>query len=137
MPMQIRALAVLPLLMLPGEIAVAQQTSPESDSDRPLFSLPYRPSLDLSAMDRSADPCVDFYAYSCGGWMKKNPIPPDQPAWSVYGKLTNENLRFLWGVLEQVGQASTRAPNQQKIGAWFASGIDESAADKLGAAPLK
>jgi endothelin-converting enzyme/putative endopeptidase len=70
--------------------------------------------------------------------MKKNPIPPDQPAWSVYGKLTNENLRFLWGVLEQVGQASThRAPNQQKIGDLFASCIDEAAADKLGAAPLK
>jgi len=138
MPTQIRDLAALPFLLMPGGIAIAQQTSPELDSDRPLFSLPYTPSLDESAMDRSADPCVDFYAYSCGGWMKKNPIPPDQPAWSVYGKLTNENLRFLWGILEQVGQPSThRMPNQQKIGDLFASCMDEAAADKLGAAPLK
>jgi predicted metalloendopeptidase len=40
-------------------------------------------------------PCVDFYAYSCGGWIKHNPISPDQAHWSVYGKLEDENLRFL------------------------------------------
>ncbi len=36
------------------------------------------PALDVNSMDRSVDPCVDFFAYSCGGWIKKNPIPPDQ-----------------------------------------------------------
>jgi len=36
------------------------------------------PVLDVSGMDRNVDPCVDFYTYSCGGWIKKNPIPPDQ-----------------------------------------------------------
>ncbi|MGD0515389.1 MAG: hypothetical protein ABSA29_18960 [Terriglobales bacterium] len=35
-------------------------------------------------MDKSIDPCVDLYRYSCGGWQKKNPIPPDQTSWSVY-----------------------------------------------------
>jgi endothelin-converting enzyme/putative endopeptidase len=35
-------------------------------------------------MDKSIDPCVDFYHYSCGGWQKKNPIPPDQVSWGVY-----------------------------------------------------
>ena len=49
-------------------------------------------------MERSAEPCVDFYSYSCGGWRKQNPIPPDQSSWSVYGKLTDENQRFLWGI---------------------------------------
>jgi endothelin-converting enzyme/putative endopeptidase len=38
----------------------------------------FEPVLDVSAMDRNVDPCVDFYTYSCGGWIKKNPIPPDQ-----------------------------------------------------------
>jgi len=42
----------------------------------PLQSLPYTPGLDLNSMDRSADPCVDFYQFVCGGWMKNNPIPP-------------------------------------------------------------
>ena len=38
-------------------------------------------------MDRTVDPCTDFYRYSCGAWIKKNPIPPDQSRWDVYAKL--------------------------------------------------
>src|ERR1700693_4971597 len=67
-------------------------------------ALPYSPSLDLSSMDKSIDPCVDLYTYSCGGWQKKNPIPPDQVTWSVYGKLYQDNLTFLRGMLEQAAQ---------------------------------
>jgi len=48
-------------------------------ADTPILSLPYTPGLDTEFMDRSVDPCVDSYQYSCGGWMKKNPIPADQP----------------------------------------------------------
>ena len=44
--------------------------------DRPLQTLPYTPGLDVTAMDRTVDPCVDFYRYSCGGWIATNPIPP-------------------------------------------------------------
>ncbi|MDE2142093.1 MAG: M13 family peptidase, partial [Elusimicrobia bacterium] len=50
-------------------------------------ALPYTPGLDVKAMDRSVNPCDDFYLYSCGGWKKRNPIPADQTAWDVYGKL--------------------------------------------------
>jgi len=67
--------------------------------DKPITALPYTPSLDVPSMDKTADPCVDFYQYTCGGWMKSNPIPPDQAAWSVYGKLAQDNQRFLRGIL--------------------------------------
>jgi putative endopeptidase len=105
--------------------------------DRPLASLPYTPSLDTSFMNRSADPCVDFYQYACGNWIKLNPIPADQPSWDVYGKLHTDNLRFLWGILEEASKpAPNRSANQQKIGDYFAACMDEPAVEKAGAAPL-
>jgi len=75
-------------------------------AQQPLTSLPYTPSLDLHAMDRSVQPCQNFYMYSCGTWIKDNPIPADQASWDVYGKLTYENQLFLWGLLLQAMCAS-------------------------------
>ncbi|MCA1665382.1 MAG: M13 family metallopeptidase, partial [Myxococcales bacterium] len=117
----------------------ASTTPPTSTkAERPLTSLPYTPSLDVPSMDKSVDPCVDFYSYSCGGWMKRNPIPPDQAHWSVYGKLNDENDRYLWGVLESVAQpAATRTPIEKQIGDYFAGCMNEAAIDKAGAAPLR
>ena len=99
---------------------------------------PYSPSLDLTSMDKSVDPCVDLYHYSCGGWQKKNPIPPDQTSWSVYGKLGEDNFAFLRGILEQAAtnpKSSDAIANQ--IGTFYAACVDESAIEKRGAAPIK
>jgi putative endopeptidase len=106
--------------------------------ERPLQSLPYTPSLETGFMDRSVNPCVDFYKYACGNWIKQNPIPADQPRWDVYSKLTMDNQRYLWGILEQAAKPSAaRTPNQQKIGDYFSACMDEQAVEKAGAAPLR
>src|SRR5271170_309553 len=78
-----------------------QAVSAQTAADGPISALPYTPSLDTAAMDRSVDPCTNFYRYACGGWIKSNPIPPDQAVWNVYSKLQQDNERFLWGLLEQ------------------------------------
>jgi putative endopeptidase len=95
------------------------------------------PVLDVSAMDKVVDPCVDFYTYSCGGWIKKNPIPPDQSSWGTYGKLEDENRAQLRTILEDAAKANgTRDAVTQKIGDYYASCMDEAAIEKLGAKPL-
>jgi putative endopeptidase len=109
----------------------------EAVTKRPLTALPYTPSLDVTSMDKSTDPCVDFYQYSCGGWMKGNPIPPDQPRWDVYSKVEDENQQFLWGLLEEAGRAGSGASaSEKKIGDYFAACMDEPAIEKAGKAAL-
>jgi putative endopeptidase len=111
---------------------------PPAPPARPLTTLPYTPSLDVAAMDRAADPCSNFYQYSCGGWIAQNPIPPDQPAWSVYAKLALDNERFLWGILEDAARPRPdRTPAQQKIGDLFGACMDEAAIERRGQAPLQ
>src|SRR5512147_1204756 len=114
------------------------KSAPAKKAEMPLTALPYTPSLDVPSMDTTANPCVDFYQFTCGGWMKNNPIPPDQPAWSVYGKLAQDNQRFLWGILEDLAKkTSARTPQQQQLGDYFGACMDETAVEKLGARPLK
>src|SRR6267142_2798664 len=123
------ALILLALLGLPGR--ASGQTANEP-------ALPYAPSLDLSSMDKSIDPCVNFYEYACGGWRKKNPIPADQTSWSVYGKLYQDNLNFLRRILEQAASnTNQRDPATQKIGDFYASCIDEAGIEKSGLDPIK
>jgi endothelin-converting enzyme/putative endopeptidase len=88
-------------------------------------------------MDASVDPCTDFYLYSCGGWMRRNPIPPDKAGWSVYGKLQDENEQLLWGLLEEAARPDPgRPPARQKTGDYFAACMDEAAVEAAGTAPL-
>ncbi len=109
-----------------------------TSQEKPLKQLPYTPSLDIPSMDKTADPCVDFYQFTCGGWMVNNPIPADQARWSVYGKTTNENAQFLWGILEEASNAeANRTAVQTQIGDYFAACMNEPAIEKLGAKPLK
>ena len=105
--------------------------------DTPFTELPYTPSLDPASMDRTADPCQDLYQYSCGGWMKNNPLPGDQANWSVYGKLYQDNQRYLWGLLLNAAKPDpSRNATQQRIGDYFDACMDMDAVEKAGAAPL-
>jgi putative endopeptidase len=118
--------------------AVVTAASAPAAAVTPLSKLPYTPVLDVPSMDRTADPCVDFYQYSCGGWQKNNPIPADQSSWDVYAKMAQDNRRVLWGILDKLAtQTDGRTVSQQKIGDAFAACTNESLTQSLGAQPMR
>jgi putative endopeptidase len=129
------AAATLCVISLPAQVTA--QLPVQQPAPQPLTAMPYSPSLDLTSLDRSVDPCQDFYKFSCGGWQKNNPIPADQASWSVYAKLGNENQQFLWGILQEDAKAANRTPVQQKVGDYFAACMDTSAIDALGDKPIQ
>jgi len=103
----------------------------------PLSELPYTPSLETRFMDTSVDPCNDFYRYACGQWSKLNPLPPDEAAWDVYSKMADDNLRYLWGILQRASQPSaSRSPVEAKIGDYFQACLDEGSVERAGLHPL-
>jgi endothelin-converting enzyme/putative endopeptidase len=94
--------------------------------------------FDASLVDKSIDPCDNFYRFSCNGWFKRNPLPPDQVSYGRFTELAELNRLRLKQILESTSApAVTRTANEQKIGDEYASCMDTATVNKLGLAPLQ
>ncbi|MBV8708133.1 MAG: M13 family metallopeptidase [Acidobacteriaceae bacterium] len=93
--------------------------------------------VDLKAIDKSVDPCKDFFHYACGNWMKANPIPPQYSRWGRFNELADHNLEVLRQILEDSAKNQSRSAIDQKIGALYSSCMDEAAVEKTGYTPIK
>src|SRR5512137_2357717 len=126
-------------LLLMAAVAVGQGPSPAKSGSSADTSTPRpAPRFDVANIDKSLDPCVDFYQYACANWIKNNPIPPDYPSWQSFGEVYEYNLAKLHAILEKASANDPqRSPVMQKIGDFYASCMDEAAVNHAGAAPLK
>jgi putative endopeptidase len=94
--------------------------------------------LDPSLRDTAVDPCVNFFQYACGTWLKRNPIPPDRSSYGIDTQLTENNNLVLKSILERASDPSVhRDADTQKIGDYYATCMDTTAIDKAGLTGLK
>jgi predicted metalloendopeptidase len=129
--MRFRTLLLFPFVTLAA--FVFAQTSP-ADSQGSIKEIP---GFDVTAIDRSINPCENFYQYSCGNWMKGNAIPADKSRWGRFDQLQEHNYYVLRDLLEGLQNKASRSPVEQKVGDYYASCVDEASIEKLGAAPLQ
>lgn len=95
-------------------------------------------AVDTASMDQTADPCTDFYQYSCGTWNKNNPIPADRASWGRFDELNERNMKILNDILVKAADpAGKRGKVTRQIGDLYASCMDEKSIEAKGAEPLK
>ena len=93
--------------------------------------------LDLAALDKSSEACTDFYQFACGGWLKSNPLPGDQPRYGRFDELQERNNAVLRDIFEAAANSNSANADDRKIGDYYESCMDEKAIDARGTAPLK
>jgi predicted metalloendopeptidase len=125
--------ALLALLLAMCTTSFAQSDAAPSSS-----SMPALQRFSIDQVDKTLDPCSDFFQYACGKWIKANPIPADQGGWGTFNMLAIWNIAAVHNTLEEAAQPSAnRTPVQQKVGDYFASCMDEDAINKAGLKPLQ
>ena len=123
-----RRISLIASFLLTGALVYAQSSSSTN---------PPKSGIDLSAIDKTVDPCQNFYLYACGTWIKNNPVPPQYSRWGRFNELADRNQQISREILDDSAKHQDRSPLDQKIGAFYAACMDEPAINKAGATPIE
>ena len=118
-------------------VALALVPSPHgsraaSAAQGPVASRPVS-GVEIDALDRKADPCVDFYQFACGGWIAKNPLPADRRSYGRFTEVQDRNFAILRRILE----SPRREGDEGKASDYYAACMDESRIEAAGLTSLQ
>jgi putative endopeptidase len=123
------------LLLGIGVVSAPWPAASQSESQQPTPP-PSMRSFDAAAIDKSADPCTDFYQFACGNWIRNNPIPGDQVRWGTFSILQERNRYLLWKELDSAAK-DPKSPLEKKYGDFYAACINTDLVEKKGLEPLQ
>ncbi len=134
----VAGLALLALYGCQNRTAQKTASSARQEESSSVPRIPPLKAFDLSMMDRNVKPCVNFYQFADGNWIKKNPVPPQYPSWGTFNELQVHNQEILHQILERAAmdRNAPQGSTMQKIGDFYASCMDTKAIDAAGAKPL-
>ena len=93
--------------------------------------------LEGASLDRTVDPCVDFYQFACGGWLRANTIPSDRPGWSRFGEIEERTKLAIRSLLEEAAKGINADAATKKLGDYYSACMDDSSIEAAGLASIK